>query len=105
MEKEAVIKELMTIPWIGKVSANEFYGIGIRKVSDLKDKDPEDIYLKLCIKAGGPPLHRCYLYVIRCAVYYASNEVHNPAMLKWNFWSDANLLNNGITKQRNNKKT
>ena len=98
MTKEESIKELKTIPWIGNVSANEFYGIGIKKVSDLKNKDPEDIYLKLCVKAGGPPLHRCFLYVIRCAVYYASHEVHNPAMLKWNFWSDANLKNNVVAR-------
>ena len=93
MEKEAVIKELKTIPWIGKASSKMLYDIGIRHVKDLKNADPEKIYLQTCSQRGEQ-IDRCWLYVLRCAIYYASHEVHNPAMLKWNFWSDANLKKN-----------
>ncbi len=27
--------------------------------------------------------HIHLLYVFRCAVYYASNDIHNPELLKW----------------------
>jgi hypothetical protein len=30
----------------------------------------------------------CVLYVFRCAVYYASHEVHDPDLLKWWNWKD-----------------
>jgi len=96
MTKEESIKELKTIPWIGKASSQYLYDIGIRKVTDLKNRDPEELYFKSCAQQGRQ-IDRCWLYVIRCAVYYASHEVHNPAMLKWNFWSDANLKNNVVT--------
>jgi hypothetical protein len=29
------------------------------------------------------------LYVFRCAVYYASNSVHDQERLKWWNWKDA----------------
>ncbi|MBW8041138.1 MAG: hypothetical protein FVQ85_14200 [Planctomycetes bacterium] len=28
------------------------------------------------------------LYVIRCAIYYASNTDHDPKLLKWWNWRD-----------------
>jgi hypothetical protein len=31
------------------------------------------------------------LYVFRCAVYYASHEVHDPELLKWWNWKDRAL--------------
>lgn len=88
-DKEKILKGLRTIPWIGKKSANYLYDVGIRKVSDLKNADPEGVYAKSCLKRGEQ-IDRCWLYVIRCAVYYASTKNPNPAMLKWNFWSDKN---------------
>ncbi|MBC8473125.1 MAG: pathogenicity locus, partial [Planctomycetes bacterium] len=30
----------------------------------------------------------CMLYVLRCAVYYASNTEHDPDLLKWWNWKD-----------------
>lgn len=88
-DKEKTIKELETIPWIGKASSERLYEVGIRKVSDLKNADSEEIYMESCAKAGER-IDRCWLYVIRCAVYYASTKNPNPAMLQWNFWSDKN---------------
>lgn len=85
------IKELMTIPSVGKSIANKFYGIGIKKISDLKDKDPEEIYFKCCA-ADNEQHCRCFLYTIRCAIYFASTKNPDPALLKWNRWGDKNKI-------------
>ncbi len=89
-DKEKIIKELETIPWIGNASSARLYEVGVRKISDLKDADPEHIYLKSCAKAGER-IDRCWLYVIRCAVYFASTKNPDPNLLQWNFWSDKNM--------------
>jgi hypothetical protein len=34
---------------------------------------------------------RCMLNVFRCAVYYASNDIHDPELLKWWNWKDKSL--------------
>jgi len=87
MTKESSIKELMTIPSVGKSIANKFYNIGITKISDLKNRNPEEIYFKCCAYDGEKHC-RCFLYVVRCAVYFASTKNPNPDKLRWNAWGD-----------------
>jgi hypothetical protein len=87
MNKESSIKELMTIPSVGRSIANKFYNIGITKISDLKNRNPEEIYFKCCAYDGEKHC-RCFLYVIRCAVYFASTKTPNPDKLRWNAWCD-----------------
>ncbi len=78
---------LEEIPGVGKKLAHELTTIGINEPADLKDGDPEKLYEALCdFKAS--PVDRCVLYVFRCAVYYASNESHDPELLKWWNWKD-----------------
>ena len=36
----------------------------------------------------GHHVDRCVLYVFRCAVYFASNDRHDPKKLKWWTWKD-----------------
>ena len=81
------LKELQIIPGIGKSLSQDLVDLGCRKVSDLKDADPEDMYQNL-IAVRGHHIDRCVLYVFRCAVYYASNSVHDPKLLKWWNWKD-----------------
>lgn len=77
----------MTIPSVGKSIANKFYNIGVRKIIDLKNKNPEELYFKCC--AFDNEQHcKCFLYTIRCAVYFASNKNPDPDKLKWNYWTD-----------------
>ncbi len=78
---------LETIPGIGKSIANDLRDIGIHKVNDLKDKDPEILYDDLCRKRNVR-MDPCVLYVFRCAVYYAENEKHDTELLKWWNWKD-----------------
>jgi hypothetical protein len=81
------LKVLMEIPGVGPSIAADLNSLDIRKVSDLTDKDPEALYYQLCV-ASGQKLDRCVLYVFRCAVYYASNQVRDPELLKWWNWKD-----------------
>ena len=87
MTKDESIKELKTIPSIGKNLAEDLYNIGIRKISDLKDKDPEELYFKSCAHDGQQHC-RCVLYVYKCAVYFANTKNPNPEKLRWNYWKD-----------------
>lgn len=82
---------LIEIPGIGKSIAEDLNNIGIVQVSDLKDKNPEQLYKKICIKQGVK-VDRCMLYVMRCAVYYASTKNPDPEKLKWWYWKEKNSL-------------
>lgn len=85
---KSVLRELQRIPGVGPRIAEDLWDLGCRSVRDLKDRDPEEMYRRLC-EIQGKHVDRCMLYVLRCAVYYASNEVHNPELLKWWQWKDA----------------
>jgi predicted RecB family nuclease len=80
-------EDLGTIPGIGPKISKLLSDIGIAKVSDLKDRDPERLYRQL-EKAKGVHIDRCVLYTFRAAVYYASNIRHDPSRLKWWNWKD-----------------
>ncbi len=75
------------IPGVGPSIANDLERLGIRKIEDLKDKNPEALYDKL-EELEGQHIDRCMLYVMRCAVYYASNDSYDPKLLKWWNWKD-----------------
>ena len=80
-------KELESIPGVGKSIAMDLKSIGIQKVSDLINRDPQDLYDKLCIKTNARQ-DPCVLYVFRCAIYYAENDIHEPEKLKWWNWKE-----------------
>jgi hypothetical protein len=75
---------LTIIPGVGKLIANDLMQIGIKSVSDLKGKNPEELY-QLSNKKVGKTQDKCLLYVFRCAVYFAEGG-RNPEKLKWWNW-------------------
>lgn len=85
--KRSVLKELQVIPGVGPKIAEDLWTLGLRAPGDLKDKDPEELYSRLCARKGAR-VDRCVLYVFRCAVYYASHEHPEPELLKWWSWKD-----------------
>ncbi len=89
--QQAILKELQQIPGVGKSIAQDLWNLGFRSVQELKDQDPEDLYIRQCAYQGTH-VDRCLLYVFRCAVYYASNEQHDPELLKWWNWKDRKML-------------
>ncbi|HHE74686.1 MAG TPA: hypothetical protein ENL37_06325 [Desulfobacteraceae bacterium] len=52
-----------------------------------KGENPESMYENL-MALRGEHIDRCVLYVFRCAVYFSSNSVHEPELLKWWNWKD-----------------
>jgi hypothetical protein len=81
------ITKLQQIPGIGDRIAHDLNAIGIKSPVDLKNKNPESIYERLCnFKAS--PVDRCMLYVLRGAVYFVSTKEHDPELLKWWNWKD-----------------
>lgn len=84
---QSILKELQKIPGVGVAVSRDLYALGYRTIIDLKNMNPEEMYARLCI-GKGVQVDRCMLYVFRCAVYYASNETHDPELLKWWNWKD-----------------
>ncbi len=80
-----VDEQLTTIPGIGSKLAEKLNELGIKKVSQLKNKNPENLYEKL-MEIRGHHIDRCVLYTFRCAVYYAETEKPDPEKLKWWNW-------------------
>jgi Pathogenicity locus len=85
--KAAAFKEFRTIPGVGQSVAGDFWNLGLRKVADLKRRNPQRLYDTLC-KFEGVQVDRCMLYVMRCAVYFASTKKPKPDLLKWWNWKD-----------------
>jgi hypothetical protein len=83
------IKELQVVPGVGESIASDLWDVGIHKVEDLKNNDPEKLYQALN-KFKGERQDPCVLYVFRCAVYFASTpaDKHDPHLLKWWNWKD-----------------
>lgn len=81
------LRELRKIPGVGPKIAEDLWRLGIHSLEDLKGQDPELLYQKHCEQTGRL-VDRCMLYVFRCAVYYATAETYQPAMLKWWNWKD-----------------
>jgi hypothetical protein len=79
--------DLMTIPGVGKSISQNLIDIGIRKVTDLKGKDPQKLYDK-SNKFVGVRQDPCLLYVFRCAVYFAETKNPDPKKLKWWYWKN-----------------
>jgi hypothetical protein len=80
-------KALQIIPVVGPGIARDLNRLGIKKVSCLKGQNLQKLYDRFCILEGHQ-VDRCLLYVFRCAAYFASNEKHDPELLKWWNWKD-----------------
>jgi hypothetical protein len=85
--RKSSLRELQTIPGVGQKTAEDFWQMGIRSVQDLRGRSPEGLYKKLCVKKRTA-VDRCMLYVLRCAVYYASTKRPKAELLKWWNWKD-----------------
>lgn len=88
MAKPLPKEDLRNIPGVGKDMEQHFRTLGICTVSDLIGTDPEQLYQLDCMQQGVT-VDRCVLYVYRMAVYYAEHKIHDPALLKWWNWKDA----------------
>jgi hypothetical protein len=97
--KQETLREFKKIPGVGKSISEDLWNIGLRSIDGLKDGDPELLYEQMCAYQGVR-IDRCMLYVLRCAVYYASHELHEPDLLQWWNWSDKNLRTPQMTAHK-----
>lgn len=86
--KNEVVRELQKLPNVGPAVAGDLISLGIRKVEDLKGKDPQKLYDKL-EKLAGMHVDRCMLYVLRSLVYIANTGERNPKKVSWWHFKDA----------------
>jgi hypothetical protein len=84
-EKKAILQNLKRIPGVGDSIAQDLFDLGYRSIEELKDQDPQAMYRSLC-RHRQSRIDRCMLYVMRCAVYFASHDHHDPELLKWWNW-------------------
>ncbi|HSX27900.1 MAG TPA: DUF4332 domain-containing protein [Candidatus Saccharimonadales bacterium] len=75
---------LLHIPGIGKSLAADLQLLGVDTVEDLKDKNPQELYQRLC-ELTHSQQDPCVLYAFRCAVYFASGA-RDPQKLQWWYW-------------------
>jgi hypothetical protein len=85
--KDKPSTDLQVIPGVGPSIATDLRDLGFANVESLRDQDPARMYADLC-SLRGSHVDRCVLYVFRGAVYFASNESHEPHLLKWWNWKD-----------------
>jgi len=72
------MKEKLTdIPNVGKRVERDFHTLGITKISQLKNKDPYKLYLKLC-RLTKVRHDACLLDVFMSAVDYANGAPKTP---------------------------
>lgn len=86
-----ILKALQVIPGVGASIARDLISLGVSSVDDLTGANPDAMYGELCAMRGQK-LDRCLLYVFRCAVYFASNEVRDPELMKWWNWKDDSVI-------------
>jgi len=88
-EEQESLKNLRTIPGVGKSIARDLMDIGIRSVGNLKGKDPRKLYDQ-SNRHAGKIQDPCLLYVFRCAVYFAETppEEREEEKLKWWWWKE-----------------
>ena len=79
--------DLQQIPYVGKRTEEALRMLGFDSIASLRGADPQVIYERECLMTGQK-IDRCQLYVYRMAVYYAENDIHDPAKLKWWAWKD-----------------
>jgi hypothetical protein len=72
---------------VGPSIERDLHDLGIRRVADLKRRNPERMYRDL-IAQRGRHQDRCLLYVFRCAVYFARTPRPDPTRLRWWAWKD-----------------
>ncbi|MDP3856761.1 MAG: helix-hairpin-helix domain-containing protein [Stagnimonas sp.] len=85
--EQTELAELRQIPSVGPSLARDLLSLGVRRIADLKQRDPQAMYDALC-EQKGQHQDRCVLYTFRCAVYYASTPKPAPEKLKWWNWKD-----------------
>ena len=87
IDKNKILKQLQTIPSVGKSISRDLWNLGIRSIEDLKEKNPQKLYEK-SNKLAGVKQDPCLLYTFRCAVYFATEKKLKKEKLNWWYWKN-----------------
>ena len=79
--------ELQNLPGIGPSLPRDLRDLGVRRVADLRRRDPERLYTRLT-RMRGRRQDPCVLYAFRCAAYAARTSRPRTSLLKWWNWKD-----------------
>jgi Pathogenicity locus len=104
-DKTTVLKQLRTIPGVGKAVASDLYNMGYRSVADLQGEDPDSMYVRHNDQKGHVQ-DICMLYTFRSAVYYADTfgGLQDPEKLKWWNWMDKQKVDSNTKDAQIRKK-
>ncbi|MDX1611505.1 MAG: helix-hairpin-helix domain-containing protein [Candidatus Thermoplasmatota archaeon] len=72
-----VKRQLCTIPNVGPATAGDLIRLGIERIEDLADEDPEELYRRLVVMDGHPH-DPCVRDVFAAAVAFARDGVVKP---------------------------
>ena len=75
------LRQLTAIPNVGPAIAGRLLRLGVTSPDDLRDQDPEDLFLR-CSMLAGRPEDPCLLDTLRAAVDVANGE---PARPWWHY--------------------
>lgn len=87
MDRAAALRRLQDLPNVGPRTAEDLWRLGIRRREDLRGRDPQEMYERLC-RLKGVRIDPCQLYVFRAVVYQATRRSPKPELLKWWAWKD-----------------
>jgi hypothetical protein len=88
--RRSALRDFRRIPGVGPSIAVDLWDLGYRSVEELRGHDPEAMYERFN-DLRGMVVDRCMLYVLRCGVYFASHDHHDPELLKWWSWKDGGV--------------
>ncbi len=80
-------RELSDLVSIGPAMVEDFKLLGITKVNQLKGKDAQKLFLKLC-SLTGTKMDICVLDVFQCAIAQAENPLLPREKRLWYYWSN-----------------
>ena len=81
--------DLRMVPGIGAKKEKELIELGYGSLEELKNADPDELYVKACLKEGWQ-LDKCVLYAFRCAVAFAKDPAPNLDNYRWWYFCDEN---------------
>lgn len=87
MDRAAALRRLQDLPNVGPRTAEDLWRLGVRRREDLKGRNPQEMYERLC-RLKGVKIDPCQLYVFRAIVYHATRSRPKPELLKWWAWKD-----------------
>jgi hypothetical protein len=78
---ESFSQESEQITGIGKTTTQSLQGIGVDSAGQLKGLNLDELYEGVCERRANL-VDRWVFYLLRCAVYYASQKKYEPELFK-----------------------